>query len=33
MDKWEPWSDAMVAFKELWMNSSKLLRPEDYDRG
>jgi hypothetical protein len=32
MDRWEPWSPTMVAFKDLWFYSPKLLRPEDYDR-
>lgn len=32
MDKWEPWSPMMVAFKDLWFASPKLMRPEDYDR-
>jgi hypothetical protein len=31
MDKWEPWSPAMVEFKHLWFNSPKLLQPDDYD--
>ncbi|TIV70416.1 MAG: hypothetical protein E5V89_14680 [Mesorhizobium sp.] len=30
MDKWEPWTPAMIAFKDLWFSSPKLTRPEDY---
>ncbi|MER9231245.1 hypothetical protein NKI56_03905 [Mesorhizobium sp. M0622] len=30
LDKWEPWTPAMLAFKDLWFSSPKLLRPEDY---
>lgn len=30
MDKWEPWTPAMIEFKNLWFSSPKLLRPEDY---
>ncbi|MDX8538195.1 hypothetical protein RFM23_11250 [Mesorhizobium abyssinicae] len=31
MDKWdEQWTPAMVAFKDLWFSSPKLMRPEDY---
>lgn len=32
MDRWEPWSQAMMAFNILWFSSPKLFRPEDYDR-
>ncbi|WP_145719911.1 hypothetical protein [Mesorhizobium tianshanense] len=30
MDKWEPWTPAMIAFKDLWLSSPKLMRAEDY---
>ncbi|QIA21496.1 hypothetical protein [Mesorhizobium sp. AA22] len=30
MDKWEPWTPPMIAFKDLWFSSDKLLRPDDY---
>jgi|GEM_PF-5788217 len=30
MDKWEPWTPPMLAFKDLWFSSPKLMRPEDY---
>lgn len=30
MDKWEPWTPTMIAFKDLWFSSPKLMRPEDY---
>lgn len=30
MDKWEPWTPPMLAFKELWFSSPKLMRPDDY---
>ncbi|SJM34028.1 hypothetical protein BQ8482_380211 [Mesorhizobium delmotii] len=31
MDKWDAhWTPPMLAFKELWLSSPKLMRPEDY---
>lgn len=31
MDKWDAhWTPPMVAFKDLWFSSPKLMRPEDY---
>ncbi|OWK19392.1 hypothetical protein AJ88_45760 [Mesorhizobium amorphae CCBAU 01583] len=31
MDKWDVhWTPPMVAFKDLWFSSPKLMRPEDY---
>ncbi|TIL72285.1 MAG: hypothetical protein E5Y65_26010 [Mesorhizobium sp.] len=30
MDKWEPWTPPMLAFRDLWFSSPKLMRPEDY---
>jgi hypothetical protein len=31
MDKWDAhWTPPMVAFKNLWFSSPKLMRPEDY---
>ncbi|TIV71510.1 MAG: hypothetical protein E5V89_09765 [Mesorhizobium sp.] len=31
MDKWEPWTPPMLAFKDLWFLTPKLMRPEDYE--
>lgn len=30
MDKWEPWTLPLVAFRDLWFSSPKLMHPEDY---
>ncbi|MER9776814.1 hypothetical protein [Mesorhizobium sp. M0220] len=30
MDKWEPWTPPLVAFRDLWFCSPKLMHPEDY---
>lgn len=29
MDKWGPWTPSMIAFKDLWFSSPKLMRPAD----
>ncbi|AZO75135.1 MULTISPECIES: hypothetical protein [unclassified Mesorhizobium] len=31
MDKWEPWTAPLLAFKDLWFLTPKLMRLEDYE--
>ena len=30
MDTWEPWTPEMLAFKDLWFNTPKLMKPSEY---